>query len=41
MTKKAISVLSGGLDSTVATSVYAGDYEIHAITMVKEVLKEK
>lgn len=32
MTKKAISVLSGGLDSTVATSVYARDYEIHAIT---------
>lgn len=32
MSKKAISVLSGGLDSTVATSVYAKDYEIHAIT---------
>ena len=30
--KKAISVLSGGLDCTVATSVYAEDYEIHAIT---------
>ncbi len=30
--KKAISVLSGGLDCTVATSVYAKDYEIHAIT---------
>lgn len=32
MTKKAISVLSGGLDSVVATSVYAKDYDIHAIT---------
>lgn len=30
--KKAIAVLSGGLDCTVATSVYAEDYEIHAIT---------
>ena len=30
--KKAISVLSGGLDCTVATSVFAGEYEIHAIT---------
>lgn len=30
--KKAISVLSGGLDCTVATSVYAKNYEIHAIT---------
>lgn len=30
--KKAISVLSGGLDCTVATSVYAKDYEINAIT---------
>ena len=30
--KKAISVLSGGLDCTVATSVYAKEYEIHAIT---------
>ena len=30
--KKAISVLSGGLDCTVATSVYSKDYEIHAIT---------
>lgn len=30
--KKAISILSGGLDSTVATSVYAEDYDIHAIT---------
>lgn len=32
MSKKAISVLSGGLDSVVATSVYAKDYDIHAIT---------
>lgn len=32
MTKKAISVLSGGLDSCVATSVYSEEYEIHAIT---------
>ena len=32
MTKKAISVLSGGLDSVVATSVYAKEYDIHAIT---------
>ena len=30
--KKAISVLSGGLDCTVATSVFAEEYEIHAIT---------
>ena len=30
--RKAISVLSGGLDCTVATSVFAEDYEIHAIT---------
>lgn len=30
--KKAIAVLSGGLDSTVASCVYAKDYEIHAIT---------
>ena len=30
--KKAISVLSGGLDCTVATSVFAKEYEIHAIT---------
>ena len=30
--KKAIAVLSGGLDCTVATSVYSKDYEIHAIT---------
>ena len=30
--KKAISVLSGGLDCTVATSVFKDDYEIHAIT---------
>ena len=30
--KKAISLLSGGLDCTVATSVFAKDYEIHALT---------
>ena len=30
--KKAISVLSGGLDCTVATCVYAKEYDIHAIT---------
>jgi 7-cyano-7-deazaguanine synthase len=30
--KKAIAVLSGGLDCTVASSVYAKDYDIHAIT---------
>lgn len=30
--KKAISVLSGGLDCCVATSVYGKDYDIHAIT---------
>ena len=30
--KKAISVLSGGLDCTVSTGAFAGDYEIHAIT---------
>ncbi len=30
--KKAISVLSGGLDSTVATSLLAKDYKVHAIT---------
>lgn len=30
--KKAISVLSGGLDCTVATSVFDEEYEIHAIT---------
>ena len=30
--KKAISVLSGGLDCTVATSIFNKDYEIHAIT---------
>lgn len=29
---KAISVLSGGLDSTVATSYYHNKYEIHAVT---------
>ena len=32
MTKKAISVLSGGLDSCVATSIYSEEYEIHGIT---------
>lgn len=30
--KKAISVFSGGLDCTVATSIFDKDYEIHAIT---------
>ncbi len=30
--KKAISVFSGGLDCTVATSVFNKDHEIHAIT---------
>ncbi|MDO5824573.1 7-cyano-7-deazaguanine synthase QueC [Methanobrevibacter sp.] len=30
--KKAISVLSGGLDCTVATSIFSKNYEIHAIT---------
>ena len=30
--KKAISVLSGGLDCVVATCVYAKDYDVHAIT---------
>ena len=30
--KRAIAVLSGGLDSTVATSVFKEDYDIHAIT---------
>lgn len=30
--KKAISVLSGGLDCCVATSAFAKEYEIHAIT---------
>jgi 7-cyano-7-deazaguanine synthase len=30
--KKAISILSGGLDSTVATSILAKDYDVHAIT---------
>ena len=29
---KAIALLSGGLDCTVASSVYSKDYEIHAIT---------
>ncbi|MDR2830958.1 MAG: 7-cyano-7-deazaguanine synthase QueC [Methanobrevibacter sp.] len=30
--KKAVSVLSGGLDSLVATSFYKDEYQIHAIT---------
>ena len=30
--KKAISLLSGGLDCTVATSVYDEEYEIYALT---------
>ena len=30
--KKAITVLSGGLDSTVATSSFSKEYEIHALT---------
>ena len=30
--KKAIAVLSGGLDSAVATAFYAKEYDIHAIT---------
>ena len=30
--KKAISILSGGLDSAVATSLLAKDYDVHAIT---------
>jgi len=30
--KKAISILSGGLDSVVATSLLAKDYDVHAIT---------
>ena len=30
--KKAISVMSGGLDCTVATSIISKDHEIHAIT---------
>jgi 7-cyano-7-deazaguanine synthase len=30
--KKAISVLSGGLDSTVATSLLEKDYDVHVIT---------
>ncbi|MBZ9571050.1 7-cyano-7-deazaguanine synthase QueC [Methanobrevibacter sp. TMH8] len=30
--KKAISVLSGGLDSTIATAYFSKDYDIHAIT---------
>lgn len=32
MNKKAIAVLSGGLDSTVAMSCYVDDYDIEAIT---------
>ena len=34
MTKKAIAVLSGGLDSCVATCVYAEDYEIHHLQVI-------
>lgn len=30
--KKAIAVLSGGLDSTVATTIFKNDYQIHALT---------
>jgi len=30
--KRAITVLSGGLDSTVATSVFKEEYDIHALT---------
>ena len=30
--KKAISILSGGLDCCVATTVFNKEYEIHAIT---------
>lgn len=30
--KKAIAVLSGGLDSTVATAFFSKEYEIHALT---------
>ena len=30
--KKAISLLSGGLDCCVATNVYDKDYDIHALT---------
>jgi 7-cyano-7-deazaguanine synthase len=30
--KKAISILSGGLDSTVATAFFSKEYDIHAIT---------
>ncbi|MDY2744214.1 7-cyano-7-deazaguanine synthase QueC [Methanosphaera sp.] len=32
MTKKGITVLSGGLDSTVATSIYAEEYDLTALT---------
>ncbi len=42
--KKAITVLSGGLDSTVATSVYSKDYDITALTFnygQKSFLQEK
>lgn len=41
--KRAISVFSGGLDCTVATTVFNEDYEIHAITFdygQKAVLQE-
>jgi 7-cyano-7-deazaguanine synthase len=30
--KIAITVLSGGLDSTVATAAFKNDYQIHALT---------
>jgi 7-cyano-7-deazaguanine synthase len=32
MIKKAIAVLSGGLDSTVATAKFSSEYEIHGLT---------
>ncbi|MDL2246980.1 7-cyano-7-deazaguanine synthase QueC [Methanobrevibacter sp. OttesenSCG-928-K11] len=32
MVKKAIAVLSGGLDSTVATAKFSNEYEIHGLT---------
>ena len=47
MKPKAITVLSGGLDSTVATSIYANDYHITAITFnygqqsIKQELKQE
>ena len=47
MKPKAITVLSGGLDSTVATSIYANDYDITAITFnygqqsIKQELKQE